>query len=177
MSGIRLHDTVVCEHEGKRGTALRTIVCEQRPRSTSQVRTVESNPQLTPTAFPPVPAENSTADTRAVCERNTVEGAFVLTEPPSSCCTFRRFLRSGGAIVSSETSSVSEIVVDHKPIKPSQPAVRIFSPSWLDATSAMGASCKCNVARGVDVVCVSSSDIRESCAVRSCEAVTTSSAC
>jgi hypothetical protein len=131
---------------------VRTIVCEQRPRSRSQVRTVESNPQLTPTAQPPpAPAENSTADTRAVCERNTAEGAFVLTEPPSSC-TFRRFLRSGGAIVSSETSSVSGIVVDHNPIKPSQPAVRIFSPSWLDATSATGASCKCNVARGVEVV-------------------------
>jgi hypothetical protein len=130
-----------------------TIVCEQRPCSTSQVRTVESNPQLT--AFPPAAAENSTADTRAVCERSTVDGAFVLTEPPppSPSCTFRRFLRSGAAVVSSSgTSSVSGILADHNPIRPSQPAVRIFCPSGLDATSAMGASCKCKVASGVEVV-------------------------
>ena len=131
-----------------RRVGVHTIVCEQRPRSTSQVRTVESNPQLT--AFPPAPAAKSTADTRAICERNTAEGAFVLTEPPS--CTFRRFLRSGAAIVSSGTSSVSGISADHNPIKPSQPAVRILPRSWLAATSAMGASCKCKVASGVEVV-------------------------
>ena len=131
-----------------RRVGMRTIVCEQRPRSTSQVRTVESNPQLT--AFPPTPAANSTADTRAVCERNTAEGAFVLTKSPS--CTFRRFFRSGAAIVSSGTSSVSGISADHSPISPSQPAVRILPPSWLAATSAMGASCKYKVASGVEVV-------------------------
>lgn len=107
----------------ERGTVVHTIVCEQRPRSTSQVRTVESNPQLT--AFPP--SENATAETRAVCERNTAEGAFVLVVPPS--CTFRLFLRSGAAIVSSGTSSVSGIFVDHSPMSPSQPAVRMFFPS------------------------------------------------
>lgn len=146
---------------------MRTIVCEQRPRSTSQVRTVESNPQLT--AFPP--SENATADTRAVCERSTAEGAFVLTVPPS--CTFRLFLRSGAAIVSTGTSSVSGMLVDHSPMSPSQPAVRMFFPSWLDATLATGASCKCSVASGVEVVRVPSSDKRQICAVRSCEAVTT----
>lgn len=150
---------------------MRTIVCEQRPRSTSQVRTVESNPQLT--ALPP--SENDTADTRAVCERSIAEGAFVLafTGPPSS--TFRRFLRSGAAIVSRGTSSVSGMLVDHSPMSPSQPAVSILFPSRLDATSATGPSCKCNVASGVDVVWVPSSEIWQICAVRSCEAVTTSS--
>jgi hypothetical protein len=144
-------------------------VCEQRPRSTSQVRTVESNPQLT--ALPP--SENDTADTRAVCERSIAEGALVFTGPPSS--TFRRFLRSGAAIVSKGTSSVSGMFVDHSPMSPSQPAVSILFPSWLDATSATGASCKCNVASGVDVVRVPSSEIWQICAMRSCEAVTTSS--
>jgi hypothetical protein len=102
---------------------MRTIVCEQRPRSTSHVRTVESNPQLT-ASFPP---ENATADTRAVCERSTAEGAFVLTVPSS--CTFRRFLRSGAAIVSGWTSSFSGMLVDHNPMSPSQSAVRMFFPS------------------------------------------------
>ena len=114
----------------------------------------------------------STADTRAVCERSTAEGAFVLTVPPS--CTFRLFLRSGAAIVSSGTSSVSGMLVDHSPMSPSQPAVRMFFPSWLDTTPATGVSCKCNVASGVQVVRAPSSDMREICAVRSCEAVTTS---
>ena len=148
---------------------VRTIVCAQRPRSMSHVRMVESNPQLT--ASPP--GDDLTADTRAVCERSTAEGAFVLTESPS--CTLRRFLRSGPATASSGTSSASGILVDHSPISPSQPAVRMCFPSRVDATSAMGASCKCNVASGVEVVvCVPSSDMRDICAVRSCEAVTTS---
>ena len=135
----------------------------------SHVRMVESNPQLT--ASPP--GDDLTADTRAVCERSTAEGAFVLTESPS--CTLRRFLRSGPATASSGTSSASGILVDHSPISPSQPAVRMCFPSRVDATSAMGASCKCNVASGVEVVvCVPSSDMRDICAVRSCEAVTTS---
>ena len=59
-------------------------------------------------------------------------------------------------------------------VHPSQPAVRMFFPSWLDTTPATGASCKCNVASGVEVVRVPSSDMRQICAVRSCEAVTTS---
>jgi hypothetical protein len=148
---------------------VRTIVCAQRPRSMSHVRIVESNPQLT--ASPP--SDDLTADTRAVCERSTIEGAFVLTESPS--CTFRRFLRSGPATASSGTSSVSGMLVDHSPMSPSQPAVRICFPSRVDATSAMGESCKCNVASGVEVVaCVPSSNTRDICAVRSCEAVTTS---
>jgi hypothetical protein len=145
-----------------------TIVCAQRPRSTSHVRTVESNPQLTA----PPPGENLTADTRAVCERSTAEGAFVFTGPPS--CTFRRFLRSGAATVSRGTSSVSGMLVDQSPMRPSQPAVRIFSPSRLDATSARGESCKCSAASGVEVVSVPSSEMRDICAVRSCEAVTRS---
>lgn len=163
-----LDHLVVCERQ--RGLCVRTIVCEQRLRSTSQVRTVESNPQLT-ASFPP-PA-NSTADTRAVCERSTAEGAFVLITPSPPSCTFRRFLRSGAAFASSGTSSTSGMLVDHSPTSPSQPAVRILCPSGLDATSATGASCKCNVASGVEVVRVPSSDRREICAVRSCEALTT----
>lgn len=145
-----------------------TIVCAQRPRSTSHVRTVESKPQLTA----PPPEENRTADTRAVCDCSTAEGAFVLTELPS--CSFRRFLRSGPATVSRGTSSVSGTFVDQSPTRPSQPAVKMFSPSRLDATSATGESCKCSVASGVQVVSASQSDTREICAVQSCEAVTTS---
>ena len=153
---------------------VRTIVCVQRPRSTSHVRMVESNPQLT--ASPPSGDDDLTADTRAVCERSTVEGAFVLTEPPSSWpCTLRRFLRSGPVTASSGTSSASGMLVDHSPMSPSQPAVRMCFPSRVDATSAIGASCKCNVASGVEVVvCGPSSDTRDICAVRSCEADTTS---
>ena len=147
---------------------VRTIVCAQRPRSMSHVRMVESNPQLTASPL----SDDLTADTRAVCERSTIEGAFVLTESPS--CTFRRFLRSGPTTASSGTSSVSGMFVDHSPMSPSQPAVRICLPPRVDATSAIGASCKCNVASGVEVVDVPSNDTRDICAVRSCEAVTTS---
>ena len=160
------------QHNPASCTNVRTIVCAQRPRSTSHVRMVESNPQLT--ASPPMGDEDLTAETRAVCERSTAEGAFVLIEPPPSC-TFRRFLRSGPAATSSGTSSASGMPVDHSPMSPSQPAVRMCFPSRVDATSAIGASCKCNVASGVEVVVSAPpNDTRDICAVRSCDAVTTS---
>ena len=101
----------------------------QRPHSTSHVRMVESNPQLT--AFPPPGDDDLTTDTCAVCERCTAEGSFVLPEPPSSC-TLRRFLRSGPVTVSSGTSSASGMLVDHSPMSQSQPAVRMYFPSRVD---------------------------------------------
>ena len=126
------------DHTPPRGHSVRTIVCEQRPRSMSQVRTVESIPQLTPTRDSP--QQQIRGYTRR--ERNTVEGAFVLAKLISSS-TFRRFLRSGAVIVvSSETSSVSGIDVDHNPIKPSHPAARIFSRAVVPAPPPNGTDYK-----------------------------------
>lgn len=153
----------------------RTIVSTHTPNSASQVRTVESNPQLYARLFEP--GAKSALDTRAVWDLSTVVGALRFPRPWSaSPAILRRFLRSEEEAKSNvgATSSWVGIVVSQRPIRWSQDAVRIWEPVWSDEMEVRGEVWRWSEARvWNDGEASGSSETRMREAVRSCEALAT----
>jgi hypothetical protein len=136
----------------------------QTPFSTSQVRTVESQPQLTALPSP----SNVAFETLAVWLLRTFKGAFLLTA--LSSVTLRRFFRSTPRF-SRGTSSEVGTMVSQNPMSPSQEAVRRCVPAGEAVTLAIGAVCRWRLASGVVWARPGlERESRVSFAVRSCDA-------
>jgi hypothetical protein len=141
-----------------------TKVLTHTPLSTSQVRTVESKPQLYALPFPGNPVANSAFDTRAVCDFSTAIGAFRFI---FKWAVLRRFFLSSPR--SGVTWWSSGIEVFQTPMRPSHEEVRRYEPDTSADMQDNGPVCRCREAT-VDALGPSAArETRVRHAVRSCD--------